>query len=129
MPNKIFSLPLLGYAGYQYYYWYNNPDFIADNNFWIKIIASVGAAIYYLLDGFDLNSIKNLIENKTKKEDVSLNDESGEISEIPNQTDVDCILYLRSRFAKLGTKDSQELFAKIVKEFFQINESEKKDQL
>lgn len=126
MPNKILSLPLLGYAGYQYYYWYNNPDFIADNNFWIKIIASVAAAVYYLLDGFDFNSIKTLLDNN--KKDISQTDENEEISEIPNETDVECLLYLRKRFEKLGTKDSKELFAKIVKEFFQINESENKEQ-
>jgi len=127
MSNKILSLPLLGYAGYQYYYWYNNPDFTADNNFWIKIVASIAAAIYYLLDGFDFSSIKTLIDNNKKT--VSPIDENEDVGEIPNQTDVECILYLKSRFNKLGTKDSQELFSRIVKEFFQINESEKKEQL
>jgi hypothetical protein len=121
--KSALSIPLFGYSAYQYYYWYNNPDFVADNNFWIKIGVCVACGIYYLASGFDLSTIIKLVNNNSTKEKefdyffvdqekTDKEDNSPDGGILINKYNV--IEFLRDKNKELNSEELTEIIRKLV---------------
>lgn len=126
--NVIYSILLLLVSGGMYGYWYFSPDFEATTQFWTQVYASLIGGIALL--GYEyFPKIKNLksILPKTPTPAPQVEEKTSDQIFEPQafeEHDFACLVHLRNRVQKAGSKDGIATVEKLAAVIFSLGKKE-----
>lgn len=128
--NTIYSVILLLISGGMYGYWYITPDFEATSKFWIQLYASLGGGIGL----FCYEHLSKLSKLKSLLPKIDMTPTVPKVEEkTPDQIfepqafeehDFACLVHLRNRVQKAGSKDGIATVEKLASIIFSLGKKE-----
>lgn len=128
--NNIYSAILLLISGGMYGYWYMTPDFEATSKFWIQVYASLAGGVGLL--GYEhlpkLLKLKSLLPKVdttpvTPAPEEKTSDQIFEPQAF-EEHDFSCLVHLRNRVQKAGSKDGIATVEKLAAIIFSLGKKE-----
>lgn len=127
--NVIYSVLLLLVGGGMYGYWYMTPDFEATSKYWIQVYSALTGGVGLLAYEYfpKLTKLKSLLP-KIDKVVVPTPEEktSDQIFEPQafEEHDFSCLVHLRNRVQKAGSKDGIATVEKLAAIIFSLGKKE-----